>query len=207
MIRTFQFGRRATLPALLFSFACAAALLPAPASRAQDSDLQLEPGQTKIEFSLGSTLHTVHGSFALKSSTIHFDSSSGKISGAVIVAASSGESGNGGRDSRMHREILESAKYPEIVFTAEKLTGTVAATGPSQLEVSGRLLLHGREHDVKLPVEVVAEDHKLRIAIHFEIPYVEWGLKNPSNFFLHASDKVEVTIHSAARIENPTAPR
>jgi polyisoprenoid-binding protein YceI len=205
MIRKLHSGRRLAVSTSLAGFACLLALLIAAASHAQDSVVQVEPAQTKIEFSLGSSLHTVHGRFALKSSTIHFDPASGKISGAIVVDATSGESGNGGRDARMHREILESAKFPEIVFTPTQIKGAVAADGTSKVEVSGRFRLHGKEHDVTLPVEVVAEGQKLQVAIHFEIPYVEWGLKNPSNFFLHASDKVEVEIHATGRMENATA--
>jgi polyisoprenoid-binding protein YceI len=162
----------------------------------------LEQGQAKIEFSLGSTLHTVHGSFALKDSSIRFDPADGKISGSIVVDATSGESGNSGRDSRMHREILESAMFPVIVFTPTQITGAVPTQGASKVEVSGRFRLHGKEHDVTLPVEVVTEGQKLQLSIHFVIPYVEWGLKNPSNFFLHASDKVDVEIHATGHLEN-----
>jgi polyisoprenoid-binding protein YceI len=193
------------------AFLCAAyvavwaALTLAPASFAQDSALQVEPAQTKIQFSLDSSLHTVHGTFALKSSSLRFDPASGKISGSVVVDATSGESGNSGRDSRMHREILESAKFPEIVFTPAQVMGTVAASGPSKVDVSGTFRLHGKDHDVTLPVEITADGQSLQIAIHYVIPYVQWGLKNPSNFFLKASDKVEIEIHATGRIESASA--
>jgi polyisoprenoid-binding protein YceI len=177
----------------------------APAARAQDSAVVLDRGQAKIEFTLGSTLHTVHGTFALKDSALRFDPANGKISGTVVADATSGESGNSGRDSRMHREILESVKFPEIVFTPTQITGAVAAQGTSKVEVSGRFRLHGQEHDLKVPVEIVADGQQLQLAMHFVIPYVEWGLKNPSNFVLHVSDKVDVEIHAAGRMETATA--
>jgi polyisoprenoid-binding protein YceI len=205
MIPNIHVLRRFTVPASLGAFACIVALVVAPASRAQDSIVRLEQGQAKIEFSLGSTLHTVHGTFGLKNSSILFDPASGKISGTVVVDATTGETGNSGRDSRMHREIIESVKFPEIVFTPTEIKGAVAANGPSKVEVSGRFLLHGKEHEVTLPVEVVAEGQKLQVAIHFVIPYVEWGLKNPSNLFLHASDKVDVDVHATGHMENAAA--
>jgi polyisoprenoid-binding protein YceI len=183
------------------------ALLIAPACHGQDSAVQLEKADTKIEFSLGSTLHTVHGTFGLKNSTLHFDPASGKISGAIVVDATTGESGNNGRDSRMHREILESPKFPEIVFTPTGINGTVAANGNSKVQVSGRFRLHGADHEIALPVEVIAKGQELQLATHFEIPYVEWGLKNPSNFLLRASDKVEIEIHATGRMEGSGAAR
>lgn len=204
MIRTNHFGRRLAV----LSVACVAgwaALLLAPVSLAQDSALRVEPAQTKIQFSLGSSLHTVHGTFALKSSSLRFDPTSGKISGSIVVDATTGESGNSGRDSRMHREILESAKFPEIVFTPGQIMGTVAPSGMSKVDVPGTFRLHGQDHDVTLPVEVTAEGQTLQIAIHYVIPYVQWGLKNPSNFFLKASDKVEIEIHASGKIETASA--
>jgi polyisoprenoid-binding protein YceI len=184
---------------------CAGALLAASRSQAQGSAVQVDPAQTKIEFTLGSTLHTVHGGFALKSSSIRYDAASGAVSGAIVVDAASGESGNKGRDERMHREILESAKYPDIVFTPAQIKGAVTPSGTSNVEVSGTFRLHGRDHEMTLPVTVTVDGPTLQLSIHFVIPYVEWGLKNPSTFVLRASDKVAVDIHAAGRIESTTA--
>jgi polyisoprenoid-binding protein YceI len=183
-----------------------AALIGAPATRAQESVVQLDPAQTKIEFSLSGTMHTVHGKFALKSGTIRFDPSTGKIGGTIVVDATSGDSGNGGRDARMHREILESARFPEIIFTLNQMKGAVAADGSSKVEVAGRFRLHGQEHEVTLPIEITAEGKKLRITTHIDIPYVQWGLKNPSNFFLRVSDKVEVEIQAMGRVQSAANP-
>ena len=201
MIRKIHSLKRFYFLHLLAAFAGLATLILAPASRAQESIVQLDPGQTKIEFSLSGNFHTVHGKFALKSSTIHFDPANGKISGAIIVDAASGDSGNNGRDKKMHREILESAKFPEIVFSPKQFTGTVSPDGASKVEVSGQFRLHGQDHDVTLPVDVTMDGRNLQIATHLEIPYVQWGLKNPSNFLLRVSDKVTIDIQAAGRVQ------
>jgi polyisoprenoid-binding protein YceI len=205
MIRKIHFLRRFSVLYLLGASAALAATILAPASRAQESTIQIDPAQTKIEFSLGGTMHTVHGTFALKSGAIRFDPSTGKIDGLIIVDATSGDSGNKSRDGRMHREILESAKFPEIIFTPVKITGVVALSGSSKVEVSGRFRLHGQDHDVTLPVDVKSDGKNLQIATHIEIPYVQWGLKNPSNFFLRVSDVVEIDIHGAGRAQPSSA--
>jgi polyisoprenoid-binding protein YceI len=207
MIRAIHSLRRSIVPSLLAISAGLAVLILAPASRAQEFIVQLDPAQTKIEFSLSGTMHTVHGKFALKSSAIRFNPSSGKFSGAIVVDATSGESGNGGRDARMHREILDSAKFPEIVFTPTQMAGAVAAERDSKVQVSGRFRLHGQEHDVTLPVEVKAEGGNVQIAIHTEIPYVQWGLKNPSNFLLRVAEMVAIEIHAAGRMQSVEAAR
>jgi polyisoprenoid-binding protein YceI len=184
-----------------------AALFLAPADRAQGFVVQLDPAQTKIEFTLGSTLHTVEGTFKLKSGTIRFDPASGKIGGSIIVDATSGESGNAGRDRKMHREILESGKYPEIIFTPSQVKGTFDPKGPSKLEVSGQFSLHGQDHDVTLPIELEASGRQLQMATHITIPYIKWGLKNPSTFILHASDKVEIEIHATGHFADAGSSR
>ena len=202
MIRKIHSFRRFSVPFTLAVFAGLATLILSPASRAQESAVQLDPAQTKIEFTLTAVLHTVHGTFALKSSTIRFDPSSGKISGAIVVDATSGDSGNSGRDKKMHREILESAKFPEIVFTPKQITGTVTAEGASKVGVSGQFRLHGQDHDVTLPIDVKADGKNLRITTHIEIPYVQWGLKNPSNFLVHVGDKVAIDIQATGRLQS-----
>jgi polyisoprenoid-binding protein YceI len=201
MIRKIHSLRRFYFLHLLAAFAGLATLILAPASRAQGSIVQLDPAQTKIEFSLSGNFHTVHGKFALKSSTIQFDPSNGKISGAIIVDATSGDSGNNARDKKMHREILESGKFPEIIFMPGQISGTVAAGGASKVEVAGQFRLHGQDHDVTLPVDVTIDGRNLQIATHLEIPYVQWGLKNPSNFLLRVSDTVTIDIQATGRVQ------
>ena|ERR1700721_113523 len=205
MIRKIHLIRRFSVPFLLAAFAELAILSLAPACLAQESTIQIDPVQTKIEFSLGGSMHTVHGKFTVKSGMIRFELSSGKMDGAIVVDATSGDSGNGGRDARMHREILESAKYPEIIFTPMRMTGVIAPEGSSKVAVSGKIRLHGQDHELTLPVDVNSDGKNLQIATHIDIPYVQWGLKNPSNFFLRVSDVVAMDIHAMGRVQLPGA--
>jgi hypothetical protein len=62
--------------------------------------LELDPENTRIEFTLAATLHTVHGTFAVKSGTIHFNPSYGAAGGLVVADAASGDTGNTGRDQQ-----------------------------------------------------------------------------------------------------------
>ena len=203
----FTMPSRVRISLLAFAaLAALGALIFPPASQAQVNTVQIDPARTKIEYSLGGTMHTVHGTFALKSSTIRFDPSTGKMDGSIVADATSGESGNGSRDSRMHREILESSKFTEIVFMPVQMTGSLAEEGVSKLQVSGRFRLHGMEHDVTLPVDVNAEGGKLEITARMDIPYVQWGLKNPSNFFLRVSETVGIEIHAAGRVQSSETP-
>jgi polyisoprenoid-binding protein YceI len=185
-------------------------LLPTPglvsAVRAQDTVVRLDPAQTKVEFSVGSTLHTVHGTFKLKSGEVRFDQASGKASGAIVVAATSGDTDNEGRDKKMHEKVLESEKFPEIIFAPSQVRGKIAAQGTSEVEVSGVFRLHGQDHDLMMTVAVEPSAGKqIRATTHFGVPYVKWGLKSPSNFLLKVDDTVEVEIHAAGQITSDSA--
>jgi polyisoprenoid-binding protein YceI len=185
----------------LWLVAVAATMTGAPDARAQEFSVQIDPAQSKVEYSLSSTVHTVHGMFAVKNGAVRYDPASGQIGGTIVVDAASGQSGNNSRDTRMHREILESDKFPEIVFSPTKLTGAVAADGISKVEVSGRFRLHGQDHEVTLPAEIKMEGKNLSVTTHMDVPYVKWGLKNPSNFLLHVSDTVNIEIQARGHVQ------
>jgi polyisoprenoid-binding protein YceI len=173
--------------------------------RAQEMTLELDPTQTRIEFTLPATLHTVHGTFALKSGTIRFNPSTGSVSGVVVVDAASGDSENKGRDRKMHEEILESQQYPEITFTPSKLSGNVELQGDSSVEVAGILRLHGANHSMTLTLPVQTKGNTVTASTHFVIPYVAWGLKNPSTFLLHVGDTVDIEISAQGRVAEKEA--
>lgn len=174
--------------------------LYASKAEAQDTVVEFDPAQTKVEFTLGDVLHTVHGTFKLKKGLIRFDPSTGVASGALLIDAASGDSGSGARDSRMNKNILESQKFPEIVFTPRQVKGKVAAQGDSQVEVEGTFTLHGGDHPLTLLAKVTAKDGQMTAATHFVVPYVQWGLKNPSTFILRVSDKVDIDIRAAGHV-------
>ena len=176
-------------------------LVCAPHLYAQESIFILDPSKSSVEFTLGASLHTVHGTFKLKSGEIHFDPAKGTASGSIVVDALSGESGNEGRDKKMHQEILESPKFAEIVFVPARIEGTIAPQGTSQLAVSGIMKLHGQDHAVTLNFAVQSlTPGQEQATTKFSIPYVKWGLKNPSTFILRVTDSVDIDIRASGQL-------
>lgn len=157
--------------------------------QAADTVLDLDPAHTEVNWTLGDVLHTVHGTFKLKRGTLRFDPGTGQASGSFVVDVPSGDSGSGARDRRMHKEILESQKYPEAIFTADHYDGNA---------IHGTLKIHGASHELNLDVHVDHEGDQYIGTTHFSIPYVAWGMKNPSNFLLKVNDHVEVDIKTVA---------
>lgn len=157
------------------------------------------PPQSQIHWTLDTALHQVHGTFQLKSGRIVFDAATGKAGGALIVDATSGESGNESRDNRMHTSIIESQKYTEIVFTPDRVEGSLAPQGVSTVQVHGKFRLMNVDHELTLPVKVDVRPDQISASMKFSVPYIKWGLKNPSMMFLHVSDHVDIEIHSVGR--------
>ena len=170
------------------------------AQPASEVKIDFDPATTKIEFTLGDVLHTVHGTFHLKSGSIHFDPTSGVAGGLLVVDAASGESGNGTRDRKMHREILESDKYPEATFTPSKVVGQLAMQGNSQVQVQGVFRIHGAQHDLTLVIPAQVNGNQIQISTQFPLPYVKWGMKDPSTFVLRVNKEVQMSISGTERI-------
>ena len=61
-------------------------LMSALAASAQTYVFELDQNQSTVAFTLGDVLHTVHGTFQLKSGSVRFDSNSGVASGLLVVA-------------------------------------------------------------------------------------------------------------------------
>ncbi len=176
---------------------------------AQDAVVKLDPASSSVHFTLGATLHTVHGTFKMKSGEIRVDPATGKASGSIVVDATSGESGDSSRDNKMHKEIIESAKYPEIVFSPTQLvaqpghtlTETLDQKGTTQIQANGIFRLHGQGHPVTLDLAVQNDGNgNVQISSSFPIPYIKWGLKSPNTLFLRVSDTVQLEIHASGQI-------
>src|SRR5207237_5603424 len=94
------------------------------------------------------------GSFRLKQGAVEYNFPTATVTGALVIDASSGQSGNRIRDRKMHREILESVRYSEITFRPDRIEGNVAAAGVSTIQVQGIFSLHGADHELTMPVPV-----------------------------------------------------
>jgi polyisoprenoid-binding protein YceI len=163
-------------------------------------DLSFVPDKTVVNFTLGDVLHTVHGSFDVKHGIVHFDPATNKVSGEILVDATSGHSGSEMRDKKMHKEVLDSGHFPEIMFRPDRVEGQVAALGSSTIQVHGTFAIHGAEHEISIPVVVEMAPGKWAATSHFAVPYVSWGMKNPSTFVLRVNQSVDIDVRASGEI-------
>ncbi len=181
-------------------------VLAVGAAYGQQLTVELDPNHTSVAWTLGATLHTVHGTFKAKSGKVQFDPASGAASGMIVVDATSGESGNSSRDSNMHKDVIESRKYPEVIFAVQKVMGPFVAQGSSTVQVQGVLRVHGADHPLTIPVELTGSGPDLTAKAHFDVPYVEWGMKDPSTFLLKVKKVVHIEISAVGNLAPANRP-
>jgi polyisoprenoid-binding protein YceI len=181
--RLFLVAFTATLPLLWTSFALA-----------QHQTLIVNPVTSTVAFTLASNHDTTTGTFHVDKGTVDFDRSSPKLTGLIVVSATSGNTGNDGRDKKMFKDVLDAARFSDITFAPESYTGTLAATGDSTLQVTGVFTLHGTPHPLTVPMHLHVDGATCVAKTHFQVPYVEWGLKDPSWFVLKAAKEVDVDL-------------
>ena len=163
--------------------------------------LHLDPQKSRITFILDATMHKVEGTARLTQGTIRFDLATGEAGGEVLADARSAETGNGKRDRTMHGDVLESAAHTQIAFYPEHIEGTLTEGAERVIRIRGTFLLHGDKHPLTLSVRVRKDAAGLTGTASFAVPYVAWGLKDPSVFVLRVGKEVEVTLQFAGALE------
>ena len=145
----------------------------------RDAD-EADPKATFITFTFGATLHTVSGALQAKQGTAQIDTETGAASGWIVLEAPTTTTDNSRRDRKMHEKILESKRFPDIVFDVQRVSGKINRTGHSDLQLHGTLDFHGNRRFLVLPVAVISEGNRVTVTGDLLIPYVEWGLKDAS---------------------------
>ena len=177
------------------SFAVLAlAVILGPAGLAQHQTFRVNPDASDVKMKLNTTHEIVNGTYHVQSGSINFDRTSSHISGIVIVAAGSGKTGNDSRDKKMNKDILKVDQFATVSFAPKSYSGTVAASGDSAIQVSGVFTLLGTDHDLTIPMQIHIDGSKATAKGQFVVPYVRWGLKNPSFLIWKAENDVAIDL-------------
>lgn len=172
----------------------ALSVLLAPVGLAQHRVFTVDAGASEVKMTLNTNHEVVHGAFHVQSGAIEFDGAAHKLTGVVVVAAGSGQTGNGTRDKRMNKEVLRAEQYSSISFEPKSYTGALASTGDSTLQVTGIFTLLDKPHDMTIPMLVHMETTSATAKAHFSVPYVQWGLKDPSILFWKTEKDVALDL-------------
>ena len=161
---------------------------------AQATTLRIDPDTTAVSFVLESTLHTVHGTLGFESGWVTWDPKTGAATGEVVLDVLRAESGNAKRDRKMHEKVLESGRFPKIVFRPTQVEGQVDGDGEHELRLRGVVELKEKRHEVELEAVVSRTGSEISATGTIVIPYVAWGLKDPSVFIFRAGKEVSVGL-------------
>ncbi len=169
---------------------------------AQRQTFTIDPNASDVKTTLKTTHEIVSGTFHVDSGSIAYDRTVSSISGTVVVAAGSGKTGNDSRDKKMNKDILKVPQYSTVTFTPKSYTGTIAPSGDSTIQVAGVLTLLGTPHDITVPMHVHIDGAGCAAQTHFMIPYVQWGLKNPSFLIWKADNDVAIDLNLVGHLSN-----
>lgn len=160
--------------------------------------LVLKPEATAIHWTLSGNMHTVHGTFELKRGVIDLNLEDGSIDGLVEVNATSGQSGNTARDKHM-QSILESDRYPIISFHPTKVIGRVMPFKDEVVTVEGIFRIHGADHPLRMQINIHPEGNAIILKTEFAVPYVDWGMEDPSILFFRVDRTVNIEVEATVR--------
>jgi polyisoprenoid-binding protein YceI len=172
----------------------------APGAIAQRQNFVLNSTGNEVKMTLNTTHEVVNGTFQIQSGSIGFDQSTSKMSGSVVVAAGSGKTGNDSRDKKMNKDILVVDQHAAVSFEPKSYVGVIEAAGDSTIQVTGIFTLLGTPHEITIPMVVHFDGTEATVKAHFVVPYVQWGLKNPSFLIWKAEPDVAIDLFLNGRL-------
>jgi polyisoprenoid-binding protein YceI len=104
-------------------------------------------------------------------------------------------------ENDMREKVLETAKYPEIVFDVSGVTVNKANNSQTNVTLNGQLSLHGLTRGQKVPATLAETGDMLRAFGEFSLRQTDYGIKPVSAVGggLKVKDEVKFTFDIAAR--------
>ena len=175
-----------------FAFAAALALL-GPSAWSQQH-YKVDPASSEVHFTLGASDGPVNGTFHVSSGEFTLDPATGAMTGTVTVDAASGDSGKKSRDKKMTNDQMKAQTYATVTFAPAKFSGQLKDAGDSTAQVDGTFTLIGQAHPISVPMTVHIEGDRFTATGEFTVPFVSWGMKDPSFMFLKVEKEVKVQL-------------
>ena len=88
----------------------------------------------------------------------------------------------------MHEEVLDSARHPLLVLRPERIEVSRREADALAGTLFGRFEVRGASHPLALTFEGARRGERARVTVRFDVPWVAWGLPDPSNVLLCVDD-------------------
>lgn len=121
--------------------------------------------------------------------------------GSLVVSDSTKESDRAEIEHKMRDEVLETDKYPEIIFVSSNVTATKLTNGQFRARMIGDLTLHGAtQKNLWLFAEVSINENGLRAQGEYALKQTDFGIKLVSVAIgaLKVKNEVKLTFDIAA---------
>jgi YceI-like domain len=168
----------------------ALALLGAPA-RAEEGPTRplryrIEVAGSSVRWELPASFRPIMGIVPLFHGFVEavpLSSGAWDIRSRIVVPAASMRTGSRLRDRTLREKVLETDRFPEIVFELRRFTGDLSRFRPGEafsVQVAGDLTVHGKTARVQLPVEVSVFPGAVFLRGSFPVHWKSYGLQDPS---------------------------
>ena len=162
---------------------------------AEQMTFVLDAERSEVRIRLGATLHTVPGSAPVGASTLTWDTETGVASGQVVIQSADLDTGIDARNAKMHDLVLKTLEHPEISFEATGFELRQPGTDEMRFVLKGTLTLVGTSHEIELESHARRRgDDSWKARADLNVPYVEWGLEDPSMALFGVDKHVAVEV-------------
>jgi polyisoprenoid-binding protein YceI len=107
-------------------------------------------------------------------------------------------------ERQMREDVLETAKFPEIVFQSTRTTGERIFPGQYRVTINGNLSLHGVTLDCSIPCQLVVSDDSLRANGEFTLKQTDYRIKlvSAAGGTIKLKDELKFSFDIIARKES-----
>ena len=147
---------------------------------------RVEVAGSSVRWELPATFEPIKGVAPLFHGSIEaipLSSGGWDVRSRIVVFAAAMQTGNRRRDRTLREKVLETSRYPEIVFELRQFVGDLSRFRPGatfSVQVVGDLTVHGRTAAVQLPVDVHVLRKAVVVAGSFPVYWKAYGLEDPS---------------------------
>lgn len=122
----------------------------------------------------------------------------------VVIRPGEFDSGNLIRDANARRGVFETGQYPTATFRATGITPAQVGIQPGEereVDISGRLELHGVTRDITVPTTISRQNDTLRATGSINLLLSDYDMTRPSFLGLTVDDTVTVNFDISVTLQ------
>jgi polyisoprenoid-binding protein YceI len=169
-----------------------AAVAAAAVCAQEPTPIALSTSNCVVRFEVASTWSLIKGEVKQVGGSLRFGRPGDAVSlqGTVEINVNDLTTGDAGRDAKMQRSCLESAKYPRITFVLERC----AAFEGNMLTLEGQMTIRNVTRRLVLGAQYTVDDTHCMLSGGGGLKWPDYGVRSPSTFFSEVQPSVKLTF-------------